>query len=485
MDERSPQLTDTPRSHEDWWAGPTWMVSASAAGAAPVFVASGYLERLWRWERRFRGIPQTAPLDETWPTANDTTYLGPTNLLLRRGWSSIELELVEDSLSASELQTLLTAAIGDDADTVVEAMSLPPVPANANRPLFTSSGNNVFDLVLPTLPSRRGDHDLALNFGSRIARLVTFSYGHVVVWRAIDGPWDLETVRWPHYGIPSRSASWESEAFFSDATAAQRLLRFVHDFCGHVNYQMGTWSVEQELWEHNFFANLAAGPSTFSGLTLGRHQKELAALADFLGTARQAQRAISRRSAVDPSLSQPEVRSTMQRSGDELDRSLVRARDVIRESFALISNVANGEQNLIAEQQRDATNRLQEVITLATTVLLVPALVVAVYGANIRELSPDSSGDLSGLLILTVSTSIAATIAVRAATGRTLLARRWGLADRVVAALGLLIALVGLVSLSMDWLRPLVALSLGSVGVVLGGAALWNMFRTGPRETSD
>lgn len=486
MDNRSPQLTDTPQSHGGWWAGPSWLISASSDDRATAFAASGYLERLWRWEHRFPALAPSGSLDESWPSSDDATIcVDPDALLGSRSWISIELEVVEDSMTGPQLSSLLESVLGADSGSVLEAMAVPPVPPNANRPLFTEQGHNVVDLLLPTLPSRRGNHDLPLCFGSRRARLIAFSYGHVVIWGSIDGPWDPEVVRWPHHGVPSRSATWEANAFATPMAPNQRMHRFLEDCCGHTKYQLGTWGVEQELWEHYFFSDLAGGPSTFSGLTLGRHQQELAALAEFLGVARQAQRAILRRPAIDPALAAGEIRAFMASTGEELDDDLCRGRDVIRESFALLSNVAAGEQNLLAEQQRDATNRLQGLITVATTVLLVPALIVSVYGANIRELSPDSSGDLWGLLLLMVCSSIAATVAVRAATGQALVPRRWALPEWGVCGVAATVAIVAATAAAAGWLGDLAALSIGGVGVVTAVAAAWSATRNPRGETHD
>lgn len=460
------------------WQGPSWSISASADDGATAFAASGYFERLWRWEGRFAGMEPTGDLPVGCPRAGDSVFTSDgKRMLFDRSWTAAELNIELPSLGPEGLEDLLDSLLPGECQDVMAAVQLEGVPVTAHVPLQSPAGTSVVDFEVPTLPSRRGDRDRPLSFGARRARIVVTHLGPVVLWGEIEGPWDVQSIPWPHHAMPSRSLAWDDRCFTEHRTPPQRLNDVLAGFCDHVRYQQATWQVEHEHWEQGLFSELGVGASTFEGLDLVRYQRELVTLADFLGHARTAQRAMTRRPSIDPPLMEASLRTMLLEQGSVIGTDLDEARKTVRESFALVANIASGQQSLLAEQQRDATNQLQGLVTVATSVLLVPALVVAVYGANLRELSTGSRGDLWSLLLLMVASALGASVLVRVVVGRRLLrsgSKRLELGLAIALAL---LALVSIVSVLADVVPGVVGMSAGTVAGVSSISAFWSALR--------
>lgn len=412
----SPKLSDTAASCPELWSGPAWLAFASRPEHPPAIALSGYRRRLADWEHHLEQTSTTAPPQVPGVEVHTSD---PADLLRSGTWTSAELEVLRDTVTDDELAAVVELIATRDTRSVLEALDAPPVPVNANRQVpVTGRLRGAVDLTVPTLPSRREEAGRALAFGSRQVRLVVGPNWFVAAWRSIDGTWDPANVRWPHFGVPSRTASWRAGKFGEHQAPTSHLANFMVDLCEHVEYQLGSWAVEQEMWEQRLFASLAAGPTTFDELDLGPARQELGQLAEFLTLMRRAQRALVRRPHVDPVLASPSVRSVCHKAAALVDERLDASRDRVRESFALLADIAAGEQAHHAERQRAATERVQDTITVVTTVLLVPALVVSVYGANVRELSDGARGDVASLLVLMAMSSVLATVALRAVRAR-------------------------------------------------------------------
>lgn len=377
---------------------------------------SGHRRRLADWEHHLEQMMATAspPVPGIDVYTND-----PVGLLRNGAWTSAELEVLQDTVTPDELEAIVGLNATSDTESVLAALEAPAVPVNANRRItVTGRLRGAVDLTVPTLPSRREEQDWPLTFGCREVRLVVGPTWFVAVWRPIEGPWDPTSVRWPHFGVPSRTASWRAGRFGGHLTPTKRRVGFLTDLCEHVEYQLGSWSVEQEMWEQGLFTSLASGATTFDGLDLAPSRRELGQLAEFLNQVRRAQRGLIRRAEVDPVLSTSSVQSICHKTAQRLDAGLDTRRNRVREAFALLADIATGIQAHQAERQRAATERVQDIITFVATVLLVPALVVSVYGANLRELSADAYGDLASLAVVMVASSVAATVAFQAVRSR-------------------------------------------------------------------
>lgn len=442
-----PSLADTAASRPELWGGPAWVLFASRPKRVPAVVLSGYRRWLAEWEHHLEPIPATdhppvAP--GLWVHTHD-----PDDLLRQRTWTSAELDVLLDTVAPDDLAALVRVVAGQDTDAVLAALDAAPVPVNANRRIeVTGRLRGAVDLTVPTLPSRRDDRDLPLAFGHRRLRLVAGRSWHVAAWGPLEGPWSPHVVRWPHFGVPSRTDGWRAGRFAEHSAPVSRLAGFMADLCEHIEYQLGTWTVEQELWEQGLFASLASGPTTFEGLQLAPLRQELGRLAEFLALLRRAQRGLVRRPDVDPLLSSPSVKTVCKSTAARLDARIDARRDRVRGAFALLADVAAGEQAELAERQRAATERLQHIVTVVTTVFLAPALIVSIYGANVRELSYDARGDLLTLTALMAGASVVTTLVFRAARSQPLLARstRMNAGVAIAAAVCAVAIAVGIVT---------------------------------------
>jgi hypothetical protein len=487
-----PSLADTLAARPELWDGPAWMLAVSRPNQAGALAVSGYRRQLADWEQHLEDMPSSG----TPPAlpASDLHVHDPVDLLRRRAWTSAELDIVIDTLDRQHLSTVVELIAGRETDAVMAAIDAPPVPVNANRRIdVADSLRGAVDLTVPTLPSRRDEATAPLAFGHRRLRLIAGPSWHIAAWGPLEGRWDPEVVRWPHFGIPSRTAGWRSGRFTQHQPPVGRLVGFMVDLCEHVEYQLGTWTTEHELWEQELFAALAVGPTTFEGVELERARQELSQFAEFLGLMRKAQRGLTRRPEIDAPLAPAPVRKVCHAAAERIGERLDVRRDRLREAFALLADIAAGEQAHAAEQQRAATERLQNTITVVTAALLVPALVVSIYGANLRELSVDARGDLPTLVALMVTSSALTTIALRASRSEPLVVRssagNTGLG--VICTLCATIVATGLVTGRLKgtgWVVGLIGTATIAVSAILGllttRGKTWRQQRptaTGPR----
>jgi hypothetical protein len=245
------------------------------------------------------------------------------------------------------------------------------------------------------------------------------------------------------------------------------------DLTEHIEYQLGTWTVEHELWEQELFTALADGEATFEGIELDHARQELSQFAEFLGHVRQAQRGLTRRPQVDPFLAAQAVLKVCHASAERIGERLDVRRDRVREAFALLADLAAGEQAWAAERQRAATDRLQHTITIVTAALLVPALVVSIYGANIRELSTGARGDLPTLGSLMVTSSLLTTVVIRGSRSEPLITRS-SAGNASAGAIGLVATVILVAGMAtgglsgLGWCAALVGSGLVAVSGILG-----------------
>jgi hypothetical protein len=167
------------------------------------------------------------------------------------------------------------------------------------------------------------------------------------------------------------------------------------------------------------------------------------------------------------------VRKVCHASADRIGERLDIRRDRVREAFALLADLAAGEQAWAAEQQRAATDRLQHTITIVTAALLVPALVVSIYGANIRELSTGARGDLPTLGSLMVTSSLLTTVAIRGSRSEPLITRS-SAGNASAGATGTVLTVILVAGMAtggltgLGWCAALVGSGLVAVSGILG-----------------
>jgi len=161
-----------------------------------------------------------------------------------------------------------------------------------------------------------------------------------------------------------------------------------------------SWTVELELWQESLFAQMAHGEHTFEGVAVADLQAEVGSLAEYLAAARHAQRTWLRRSAESSVRRRPadpvDRRDRRGGIGPTSRRTALAAPRSVRPAGQL-SDRSSGVQR---RKPRQASERLHNLLTLITAVLLAPTLVISVYGANIREFNPDTTGTLPALVFV-------------------------------------------------------------------------------------
>jgi hypothetical protein len=206
-----------------------------------------------------------------------------------------------------------------------------------------------------------------------------------------------------------------------DLDSEDRILSFLTDCFIHEEYFIRSWMLELEIWEERLFGQLVETHSeVFGGLRFPELQKELGHLADYLALVRFDQRNVGRRADESRALSRPTVKSLLTNRSVELEALISQNRMLLREAFRSLSNAATGEQLYTSREQQQSSERLQNTITFVSVTLLVPALIAAIYGANVNELTPGATGRITSLLGAMAAGALISTLGLRSVQGQEL-----------------------------------------------------------------
>lgn len=320
-----------------------------------------------------------------------------------------ELEVILDSAAADYLGM---AGLGDALHTVLgeqaaaDLMALPAPGATSitsNRPLLADSKTDlrVADLRFSSLPYSHGDMDRPIQIASRWLRLAASRRAVVSLWAPLEGTWQPEHIRWPHHAVASRRVGSVRIAARPD-TPETRLASILGDCLEHEAYFLDTWQMELEAWEANVYLSLAEGESVLRGVDLSDPVRARAGtLATFLSRTEFDLRALRRRLDVENLFDFDEVRQVVRPGLARATTTQTHNQRLRREAFSLLTAVAAGEQLQAtrdqadaADAQRQATEALQQTIAWVTALLLAPTIVIGVFGANIVQVAPDTTGTL-------------------------------------------------------------------------------------------
>jgi hypothetical protein len=407
------------------WQGPSFLVSVTDGNSA-MCAMGGYRRELAAWEGRLPGGRQ---LNMKWREAATTVFGDATHMGRNfQQWRSFELEVILDDITPEILTDLIKFCCGPEvADSYQTLPEIGSVPISSNQdlsvpPSWRAIGISAVDLRFSTIPTRRWKHGAEVVFGSRWVRLIVLPHGHVTLWHRIQGNWPANAVRWPHNCIPSRDAIRLNEmAHRADLNGEDRILSFLTDCFIHEEYFIRSWMLELELWEERLFGQLVETHSdVFGGLRFPELQKELGHLADYLALVRFDQRNVGRRADESRALSGRLVKSLLATRSVELEALISQNRVLLREAFRSLSNAATGEQLYTAREQQQSSERLQNTITFVSVTLLVPALIAAIYGANVNELTPGATGRITSLLGAMAAGALISTLGLRAVQGQEL-----------------------------------------------------------------
>lgn len=426
------------------WEDPAFSLSVSDGSVSSLVLGGWHLEAA-RWEHHLDGLP--APeLD----TGSGGMRFGPEVPLAEV--QSFELEVVADEASGDLGRRLTDGLLGATMSRAIWSTlaTLGKEPISSNRdlvlpPELTSAGVRAVDLFLCTLPSRRGDAQAPLLEGGRWARvfdvpngLVTLYLGHVV------GQWKLPLR--PHHGVPGRSREWfSSRTSGAGPDPARRLAELVGDMLTHQRYFLRSWTTEMELWESQAIGLLTSHDLQQNLARTAAIEADFAALAGYLTQVRVSNRNLERRCDVSALVrSHQDVQATMRAVADEINTTLDQHRRTLRQGMALLNTATATVQRELSEEQRAASERLQTLVIVVTTVFLVPSLVIGVYGANLHELSDGARGSVASLAVWVMSTLAASWSALSLIQRRPTVPGRWSGTVLAAILLGALLA-VGVV----------------------------------------
>ncbi len=470
---------ETMATHPERWAGPSVAICVND-GQTAVLAMIGYFLELAQWEQR---LPPTRRCD-----AMGVAFecVGDGALLARPDdWGRVRVEIDVDATDPQLVAALLREVFGHLVEEDVSDLApigVSSISSNRNIEVprsWAEAGMHATDLRVSTLPSRHGQ-DIPLIYGSRWVRILRQQDRVALLWSSIDGRWGNDA-RWPHACIPSFDQAWLRSGFSSPSATADDLLgQRLAELVKHEKYFVDSFGVELEAWEQDLFSRLSQGSDVFDRLELRGIQVELGHLAEFLGRCRVDYRALVRRLEESPALRFAE--NSMAGDLRKLRLAISAQREGLRAAFALLSSAATGEQLRTAQlaqesasAARESSERIQFILAVVTTVLLAPALVVGVYGANLSELASGAKGNLWSLAAWVV-----ASVAVTGSMFRLITRAKPPATPWLVTAISCLLA-TGVLSLWAAWADQVptgFGASLAISAAVLAGSLLVSALRS-------
>jgi Mg2+ and Co2+ transporter CorA len=166
-------------------------------------------------------------------------------------------------------------------------------------------------------------------------------------------------------------------------------------------------STRLEDWERRFFNAVALDSLERRDQTITSLQQELSQLRGFLGALHLANETMRRRARNQPGFPGI-VRQEADDRCNELQALLAAQRSALRESFGLLAGATADQQARAAQATERRIQKLTILGTLATGLVLVPGLIAAIYGAQVKGLPGQDKVD--GLKILLISSGVAAIV---------------------------------------------------------------------------
>lgn len=211
----------------------------------------------------------------------------------------------------------------------------------------------------------------------RVARVLVGPEAFICVWRNVRGvdPWPEEYPR----ALPQRLRrhSWTVE--LSGGTPRDEAARLIQDVLQHHEWFATQLEKRVENWERTFYSDARSPGSLFSGIQTRRLVEDLGSIAEASLELREACRDLERRGRLAflsaPAAIRVELQGEIDMRSAALAARMVTLRADVRDAFGLLANAASGEQ---VELQQSFTN----VVTIVTALVLIPTLVVGLYGTT-------------------------------------------------------------------------------------------------------
>lgn len=398
-----------PRSwaeNQNLWKGPGLLFSVSKETDGRAYTRiGGPRGRIATWEHR-------------WPTPGPV--FGPSVTSLDSGNQELVAEFRESELvetfsfeldlswnDAAEFEAAMRMADSLLPRRLFELVRNAPQPdvdsVNENREIrmehfVPELDPKIIDIPINTLPStRRRSRRLVL--GTRTVSIIFLKNGIISLWGPnVQQSWDPTNVFWPHNAVPSRRKDYLFKIIDGPVAPERRQTALIEDVATHELYFNASWTAELEHWQDSAFQWLT---ESMTEGDVDELRADLGLLSRFLTATRWTHRSFMRRpQETDLAGNYCASSTVLRQSAGEIERSLSDMRHSLNESFGTLSTISQRLQEDGAARGRAASERLNRLIVLFTTVLFVPTVVSGVYGANIKSLADGARGSLAEVLVL-------------------------------------------------------------------------------------
>ena len=414
------------------WKGPNTALWTRTGTNIRLFVY-GYFAEWLSWEGRYTNV---APLYSSIGEHSEVKLTSEASQALD-GCDEISIEVdLDDGLEEAEsfcwtqscLESIAEVGPGEDLASISLSEDLPAytsVTSTANRlpdlPERLQHGE-LLDLAAAAFPNRHGSELWPLSFCKRRCRLLVGHQASIVLWLAPDAQdslnWShsaLETQRWPHHGIPGFSISDSRPPATSPAAGDHALVfRLLERLVESEIYYLGHVRTEIEHVEGRFYQHLRsdAAPATRAiaeGPGIDAHLDAVADIDRYLTHAREVSTRLRRRVEVGMLSGLLDVPCTLHGTSlfdamGALDEQLQLRRRELRSSLQTVST--STEVTALREhvQEQVRTERFRAFASTLALAFSIASLSVAVYGSNIRDLTPVQGPSV--LVLVGVSTAV-------------------------------------------------------------------------------
>ena len=277
----------------------------------------------------------------------------------------------------------------EQVDEVARHLAAEPSGPVSFRPFEAPAGWDAMDVwlftsVMPTA-CRKG-----CPYSVRAARVLASADAFVVVWReqSCDPEWKPE--EYPA-SLPERIRRHSFRVRVTGGDPASEGARLIQDVLQHHEWSVKQLTYRLEAWEARFYEQARSPGTLFQGIDIAELREGLASIASASLALRGAVRDLARRADLDDHLIAPvahceDIRGEVAERAAAIERRLVDLGAGIRDAFALLASVASGSQ---VEFQHAFTSAA----TLVAAFVLIPGLVVGLYGAEVDGLPGYSDRD--------------------------------------------------------------------------------------------
>jgi hypothetical protein len=311
-------------------------------------------------------------------------------------------------------ETQLWACLTDDEAAAVRAQLLhadrdkvfhdptyrrPTTVASDAAPTLTGAT----DLRVVTIADYGQDYELKFDDARRLTvycasrRLRLLEGPRLRLWLwdlRTDVLWDAQRLAGSYQAFPAvREALTDTSD--PDALAGARL----RDVAQHMWFCLEHLEAHLSQWQAMLMYQLSTAHDREKSSSLKEIQRSLGEIGAAATLMDLAIRADTLRLAEDFAADTPRNRAW----AEQLTRLRARVgnlRSPLGDAASQFTAVAQGELLTLSEDNRTRTEHFQRLASLVAALVLIPGLVIGVYGSNLSELTPDSRGNLHDLVLL-------------------------------------------------------------------------------------